>query len=150
MVFWLVKKCISKRWDSLLLDDDDGQLLIESSDETKSHDAWKSCVSLGLRNVINNCSCTSCMHYHFSEFRGMFSNLSDASSSILSHLDIHILQAVKDLWEDVSFSYNFCQVDCMLGNMSEARTDLSFELSIWVRDQSRKVGDCPLVNYLLS
>jgi len=38
----------------------------------------------------------------------------------------------------------------MLGDLSKALTDVSLELSIWMRDQSSKIWDGTLINNSLS
>jgi len=38
----------------------------------------------------------------------------------------------------------------MLGNLSEALTNISLELGIWMRNQSSKIWDCALINNCLS
>jgi len=38
----------------------------------------------------------------------------------------------------------------MLGDLSEALTDVSLKLSIWMRDKGSKVWDCTLINNSLS
>jgi len=52
-------------------------------------------------------------------------NFSNAGSSILSDLDIHILKAVEDSWEDLSLNNNLGKINGVLSDLGEALTDVS-------------------------
>jgi hypothetical protein len=53
-----------------------------------------------------------------SELSGLLSDFSDACSSILSDLNIEVLQAVKDSGEDLSLDDDFSQIDGVLSDLS--------------------------------
>lgn len=90
------------------------------------------------------------MDNKFSELSCLLSNFTDAGSSILAYLDINVLEAVKNSWENFSFNNNFSKVNGMLSDLSKALANVSLKLSIRVRDKSSKVWDCTLVNDCLS
>ena len=58
------------------------------------------------------------MNNELSELSGLLSDFSDACSSILSDLNIEVLQAVKDSGEDLSLDDDFSQIDGVLGDLS--------------------------------
>jgi hypothetical protein len=65
-------------------------------------------------------------------------------------LNIHVFQAVENSWEDFSFYDNFGKIDGMFGNLGKALTNISLELSIWVRNKGSEIWDSTLINYSLS
>jgi hypothetical protein len=81
-----------------------------------------------------------------SKFSGLFGDFSNASSSILSNLNIHIFKTVQNSWENFSLNNNFSKINGMLGNLSKTLTDISLKLSIWMRNKSGKVWDSSLIN----
>jgi len=65
------------------------------------------------------------MNNKLGQFSGLLSNFSNAGSSILSDLDIHILKAIKDSWEDLSLYNDLGKINGMLSDLGEALTDVS-------------------------
>lgn len=60
------------------------------------------------------------MNDKFSELSGLLGDFSDASSGILSYLNIEIFQAVKDSGEDFSLYNNFGQINGVLSDLGKA------------------------------
>lgn len=90
------------------------------------------------------------MHDQLRQFRSMLCYFSDTSSSILSDLYVHILEAVEDSGEDFSLDDHFCKIDGVLGNLGQTGADLSLELCVRMRDQSSQVWDSTIINNVLS
>jgi len=65
------------------------------------------------------------MNNKLGQFSGLLSNFSNAGSSILSDLDIHILKAVEDSWEDLSLNNDLGKINGVLSDLGEALTDVS-------------------------
>jgi hypothetical protein len=146
VVFWLVLDGVLQWGDTLGDDDGHGEGVVEGRDVSEGHDTWKSGVTLGFTDVVNGSGGSTRVDNKFSEFGGLLGDFSNASSSVLSDLDIHILEAVEDSWEDFSLNNDFGKIDGVLGDLSKALADVSLELSVWVRDQSSQVWDSSLVN----
>lgn len=146
VVFRLVHESILEGGNSLGDDNSHGEGIVEGRDVTESHDSGESGVSLGLANVINSSSGTTGVHNELSELSSLLSDFSDASSSVLSNLNVNILKAVEDSGEDLSFNDNFGKIDGVLSDLRKALADVSLELGIGVRDESSKVWDSSLVN----
>jgi hypothetical protein len=149
VVFRLVNKGILKRSNTLRNNNCHSEGIIEGGDVTESHDTRKAGISLGFGDVIDDSSSTTRVNNELSQLSGLLGNFSDASGSILSDLDIEILQAVEDSGEDFSLNNDFSKINGVLSNLSKARADLSLKLSIRVRDQSSEVRNGSLVNYCL-
>jgi hypothetical protein len=146
VILWLVDEGILEWSYTLRNNNSHSKRIIESRDVTKGHDTWKSSVTLGFRDVINGSGSTTRVDNELGQFCSLLCNFSNAGSSVLSDLDIHILKAVEDSWEDFSLNNNFGKINCMLSNLSKALADISLQLSIWVRDQSGKIWDSSLVD----
>ena len=60
------------------------------------------------------------MNNELSELSSLLSDFSDACGSILSHLNIKILQAVKDSWEYFSLNNDLSKINGVLSDLSKA------------------------------
>lgn len=120
VILRLVDQGILKRSNTLRNDDCHGEGIIEGRDVTEGHDTREASVALGLRDVVNNGSSTTGVDDKLSKLSGLLGNFSDAGSSILSHLNIKVLQAVEDSGEDFSLNNDFSEINGVLGNLSKA------------------------------
>lgn len=150
VVLRLVNKGILKRSNTLRNNNCHSEGIIEGRDVTEGHDTRKTGISLGFGDVIDDSSSTTGVNNEFSKLSGLLGDFSDASGSILSDLDIEILQAVEDSGEDLSLNDDLSEINGVLSDLSKARADLSLKLSIRVRDQSSEVRNGSLVNNCLS
>jgi len=150
VILRLVHEGILEGSDSLGDDNSHSERVIESRDVSEGHDTRESSVSLRLTDIVNSSGGTTRVDDELSELSSLLSNFSDASSSVLSYLNIDILKAVKDSREDLSFDNDFSEIDGVLGDLGEALAYVSLELGIGVRDESSKVWDGTLVNNGLS
>jgi hypothetical protein len=132
VIFGLVQKSLLKWRDTLGDNDSHGKRVIESRNVTEGHDTRKSGISLGLRNIVNSGGGTSRVDDQFSKLGGLLGNLSNASSSILSDLRVHVLEAVENPGEDLRLNDYLSQIDGMLGNLGQTLADVTLELSIRV------------------
>jgi len=117
VVFRLVHESILEGGNSLGDNDGHGEGIVEGRDVTESHDSGESGVSLGLADVINSSSGTTGVDNELSELSSLLSNFSNASSSVLSNLNVNILEAVEDSGEDLSFNDNFGEIDGVLSDL---------------------------------
>ena len=76
----------------------------------------------------------------------MLGDFTDTGCSILSHLDVDVLQAVQDSREDLSLNDDLSEIDGVLSDLSKALADVALELSIWVGNESSEVWYCTLIN----
>lgn len=120
VIFRLVDQGILKRSNTLGNNDCHGERIVESRDVAESHNTWKTSITLGLRDVVNNGSCTTGVNDKLGELCGLLSDFSDASGSILSDLNIKILQAVEDSGEDFSLNNDFSKINSVLSDLSKA------------------------------
>ena len=127
-----------------------GKRVIESRNVTEGHDTWKSGVTFRFTDVINGSSSSSRVDNKLSKLGGLLGDFSNASSGILSYLNVHVLEAVENSWEDFSFDNNFGKIDGVFGDLGEALADVSLELSIWMGDEGSKVWDGTLIDNSLS
>jgi hypothetical protein len=65
-------------------------------------------------------------------------------------LNVHVFEAVQNSWEDFSFDNNFGKINGVFGDLSEALTDVSLKLSIWMGDEGSEVWDGTLIDNSLS
>jgi hypothetical protein len=68
----------------------------------------------------------------------LFSNFSDAGSSVLTYKRIDVLQAIQNSWEDFSFNHNISKFYCVFRDLSQTTADVSFKLGIRGVDQRSK------------
>ena len=146
VILRLVDEGILKRSDSFGDDDGHGEGVVEGRDISESHDSGKSSVTLGFTDVVNSSGSTTRVNNELGELGGLLGNFSNASSSVLSNLNIHVLEAVENSWEDLSLNDYLSKIDGVLSNLSEALTDVSFKLGIGVGDEGSKIWDCTLVD----
>jgi hypothetical protein len=118
VVFRLIDEGILKRGNTLGNNHSHSEGVIEGRDVTESHDAWEASVSLRFRDIVNDSGSTTGVNNELSELSGLLSDFSDACSSILSDLNIEVLQAVKDSGEDLSLDDDFSQIDGVLSDLS--------------------------------
>jgi hypothetical protein len=86
----------------------------------------------------------------FGKFSGLFSDLTDACCCIFANLNVNIFETVQYARENFSLNNNFGKINCVFCDLSQALTNVTLELSIWVRYQSCEVWYCTLVNNCLS
>lgn len=77
----------------------------------------------------------------------LLSDFTDAGCSVLAHLDVNILQAVKDAGEDFGFDNDLSKINGVFGDLGEALADITLKLGVGVGDQSSKIWYCALVNH---
>ena len=146
VVLWLVDQGVLEWSDTLGHDDSHCQRVIEGRDVAERHDAWQTCVTLRLADVVDGGSGATRVHNEFSELRGLFCDLTDASGGVFAHLHVNVLQAVEDSGEDLSLHDNLGQVNGVFGDLSQALADVALELGIRVRNECGKVGNGTLVD----
>ena len=130
MVFWFVDQGIFEWLNSFSVDDTNGQSLIEGSNITKGHNSWKSGISFGVTNVINQSCFTTSIGNKLGKLRRLLGDFSDASCGVLTDERINVLKAVENSWEDFCLHNNVGKLDSMFGNLGKTRTNVSFELCI--------------------
>ena len=74
------------------------------------------------------------MNDELSELGGLLSNLTDAGCSVFANLNVNILEAVENSWENLRLNDDFSEVDGVLGDLGEALADITLKLGIWVRN----------------
>jgi len=80
----------------------------------------------------------------------LLGDFTNAGSGILADLDVNVLEAVKNSWENLSFNNNFGKINGVLCDLSKALANVSLKLGVGVRDKSSEVWDCTLVDDSLS
>jgi len=57
------------------------------------------------------------VHDQFRKLGRLLSDFANARGGILAHLNIDVLEAIEDAWEDLCFDHDLCQVNGVLGNL---------------------------------
>ncbi len=129
----LVLQSFSQRCYSFCLNYSHSHGLVKGWDIAKGNDSWQS-FSFSLGYVVNKSNCTSRVADKFGKVNILLSDFSDAYSSILSYQIIVIFQPIKDFGENIVVHNYLSKICVVSADIGEARTNLSFELSILVVD----------------
>lgn len=140
---------VSQRIYALGLDDPHGESLVEGGDVAQSDNSWQG-LPLSFRDEINDSDGTTRVADQFGKIETLFSNFSDADGCVFSDQIVIVFKSVKNLWEDVIVDHNFCQIDGMSRDISQAGANLSLELRILMVDELSEEGYCSGIDNKLS
>ena len=125
MVLWLVDESVFEWLDAFSVDNTDSERFVKRSNIAQCHDARESGVSFCLSYVVDQCSLTTCVGDKFRQLWRLFGDFSDACCSVFPYQRIDVLQAVENSGEDFCFHHHVGELDGVLRDLSETRTDVS-------------------------
>ena len=135
MIFWFIYQRVLQRLNPLCVNNTNRQGLIKSSDISERHNSWKSSITLSVPDVVHQSGFSSGVGDQLRKLRRLFSNFSNACSSVLTYKRIDVLQAIQNSWEDFSLNHNISKFHCVFRDLSQTTTDVSFKLGIRGVDQ---------------
>lgn len=86
------------------------------------------------------------MNDQFGKLSCLLGNFTDASGSVLTDLDVNVLEAVKDAGEDFGFNDDLSKINGVLSDLGKALANVALKLCVGVGDQSSEIWYCTLVN----
>lgn len=127
----LIAEGLLERSDALGLDDSHGHGLIEGGDVAEGDDAGEG-LALGLGDEVDDGHCSSRVADELGKIDVLLGDFSDADGSVLADEGVVVLEAVEYLGEDVVVDHYFGQVGRVAGDVGQAGTHLSLQLSVLV------------------
>ena len=83
-------------------------------------------------------------------FSRVLGKLTNERGAVLANIQVVVLQAGQDGWEDLAFDDGLGQVHRVFGNLAEYRGHLALKLGIRVTKQRRQVSHGAGINHRLS